>query len=81
MPYSVYNPKTRKFAFKTGSDANGAYVTKENGVREYALSVAVTHNVTVTAAPAGSFATTSHATGRGKIFSSDGAKWLSITGS
>lgn len=81
MAYKVYNSKTRKYALAPGSDASGAFITKENGVKEYALTVAVTHNVTTTAAAAGSFAMTSHATGRGKIFYSDGAKWQSVTGS
>lgn len=40
-----------------------------------ALATAITANVTTTTAPAGSMAITSHATGRGKLFYSDGSKW------
>lgn len=40
-----------------------------------ALDTAITANTTVTTAPAGSIGITSHATGRGKLFMSDGAKW------
>lgn len=39
------------------------------------LATAITANVTTTTAPAGSIGFTSHATGRGKIFYSDGSKW------
>ena len=39
------------------------------------LDTAITANVTTTTAPAGSFGLTSHATGRGKLFVSDAAKW------
>lgn len=39
------------------------------------LSTAITANVTVTTAPAGSVGITSHATGVGKLFMSDGSKW------
>jgi hypothetical protein len=46
-----------------------------NGVRVYPLTTPVTANVTTTAAPAGSIGITSHATGRGTPFYSDGAKW------
>jgi hypothetical protein len=41
----------------------------------YFLSSAVTANVTTTSAPKGSIATTVNATGAGKLFVSDGAKW------
>lgn len=51
-----------------------------NGIREYYLKTAITHNVTPTTAPAGSYARTSNVTGRGKLFYSDGAKWQSVTG-
>jgi len=40
-----------------------------------ALEVAITANTTTTTAPAGSIGITSHATGRGKLFASDGSKW------
>jgi hypothetical protein len=39
------------------------------------LDVAITANSTTTNAPVGSIGITSHATGRGKLFMSDGSKW------
>jgi hypothetical protein len=41
----------------------------------YFLNTAITVNVTTTTAAAGSLATTSNATGLGKLFISDGTKW------
>lgn len=41
----------------------------------YSFTTAITANTTVTTAPAGSMAVTSNATGVGKLFVSDGAKW------
>ena len=41
----------------------------------YFSTTAITANSTATTAPAGSLATTSHATGLGKLFISDGSKW------
>ena len=41
----------------------------------YFLSTAITANSTTTTAPVGSLATTTNATGTGKLFISDGAKW------
>lgn len=81
MAYKLYNAKTRKFAVSPGSDSVGAYLEYENGIKEYFLVTAVTHNTTVTTAATGSFARTTHATGRGKLFYSDGSKWQSVTGS
>jgi hypothetical protein len=52
----------------------GTY-TMCGAIRVYGLSTAITANVTTTPAPAGSLGRTSHATGRGKAFYSDGAKW------
>jgi hypothetical protein len=46
-----------------------------NGLQIVSLSTAITANSTVTTAPAGSIGITSHATGVGKLFISDGAKW------
>lgn len=46
-----------------------------NGLQIVGLAVAITANVTTTTVPAGSIGITSHATGRGKLFVSDGAKW------
>ena len=50
-------------------------ITLLNGLKIVGLTTAVTANVTTTTAPAGSMGITSHATGRGKLFMSDGAKW------
>lgn len=41
----------------------------------YFLTTAITANSTTTDAPEGSIATTTNATGTGKLFVSDGAKW------
>ena len=41
----------------------------------YFLTGAITANSTTTTAPKGSIATTSNATGAGKLFVSDGTKW------
>jgi hypothetical protein len=58
----------------TTDGASGSYV-QVGAVRHYGFNTAITENVTVTSAPAGSRATTTHATGRTKSFYSDGAKW------
>ena len=41
----------------------------------YFLTTAITANSTTTDAPEGSIATTTNATGTGKLFVSDGTKW------
>jgi hypothetical protein len=41
----------------------------------YILSTAITANTTTTSAPVGSLGITTNATGRGKLFYSDGSKW------
>jgi hypothetical protein len=41
----------------------------------YFLTTAITANVTTTTVPVGSLATTTNATGTGKLFISDGSKW------
>jgi hypothetical protein len=41
----------------------------------YFLTTAITANSTTTTAPVGSLATTTNATGLGKLFVSDGTKW------
>lgn len=46
-----------------------------NGQGLYTFTTAITANSTTTAAPAGSLGITSHATGAGKLFQSDGSKW------
>lgn len=45
----------------------------------YFLTGAITANSTTTSAPKGSIATTTNATGTGKIFISDGSKWQAPT--
>jgi hypothetical protein len=46
-----------------------------NQQRFVCLTTAITANSTLTSAPIGSIGITSHATGRGKLFMSDGTKW------
>lgn len=46
-----------------------------NGKRGLVLTTAITAGVTATSHPAGSFATTTHATGKNRIFRSDGTYW------
>ena len=58
----------------TGTGTSGGYVMI-GAVRHYGFDTAITENVTTTSAPAGSRATTTHATGRTKSFYSDGSKW------
>jgi len=41
----------------------------------YFLTTAITANSTTTSAPVGSLATTTNATGLGKLFIADGTKW------
>lgn len=57
----------------------GGYVTI-GGIRLYNFTTAITENSTATSAPAGSFGFTSHATGKNKMFYSDGAAWQSVVG-
>lgn len=80
MSTYLYNRSTRAKAQEAGKDAVGNYLKSENGVKTYAFTSAITSNSTSTAAASGSFATTSHATGLGKIFRSNGSVWLDITG-
>lgn len=56
-------------------NAYSGYLTLRNGVQIHQFTTAITANTTVTTAPAGSFGVTSHATGRGTLFYSDGSKW------
>jgi hypothetical protein len=54
--------------------ASGSVASNANaGV--YILSTAITANVTTTSVPVGSLGITTNATGRGKLFYSDGSKW------
>lgn len=46
-----------------------------NGIKLVALTTAVTANVTATTEAVGTLALTSHATGAGTLFYSDGSKW------
>jgi len=51
------------------------YFTLKCGKKFYQFSTPITANVTETTADEGSFAVTSHDTGKRKIFVSDGSKW------
>ena len=53
----------------------GNTLTASTGAGLYFLSIAVTANTTTTTAAKGSIGVTTNATGVGKLFISDGAKW------
>ena len=53
----------------------GNTLTASIGAGLYFLSIAVTANTTTTTAVKGSIGVTTNATGVGKLFISDGAKW------
>lgn len=53
----------------------GSALLFSGGAGVYVLNTAITANSTTTSAPAGSLGITSHATGLGKLFYSDGSKW------
>jgi hypothetical protein len=53
----------------------GTILQSATGAGLYFLNTAVTANTTTTDAPAGSIGVTTNATGLGKMFISDGAKW------
>lgn len=57
-----------------GNGTSGTYVLI-GCIRYYGFNTAITANTTLTSAPAGSRARTSHSTGIGKAFYSDGTKW------
>lgn len=78
MPSKIRNAKTRN-AFSIQSDAVGDFILYPNGKKEYCLTTAITANVTTTTAVAGSFANTTHATGRASRFVSDGSKFQYLT--
>ena len=59
----------------TTTTASGVQQTFGNSQVFVALNTAITANSTTTSAPAGSMGVTSHATGVGYLFMSDGAKW------
>jgi hypothetical protein len=79
MGKRIYNQGGRSAsALEVKKDAVGSYI--EFGAwKMYSLTAAVTANVTTTTAAAGSLAKTSHATGQGSIFRSDGSKWQFLT--
>lgn len=58
----------------TSTASSGLIAGNANG-GVYFLSTAITANVTTTTVSAGSLGLTSNATGRGKLFVSDGSKW------
>ncbi len=62
---------------KLGKDTGDmtADIEFTNGLYFVALDTAITANDTETSAPAGSIGITSHATGVGHLFQSDGSKW------
>lgn len=62
---------------KIGSDGTVpvADMMFSNGQCLFCSALAITANSTLTSLPAGSIGITSHATGRGKLFTSDGSKW------
>ena len=80
MPSKIYNHKTRVAALAADKDAIGSYLADYNGVKTYFFTTAITSNVTTTTAASGSYAKTSHATGAGKTFRSDGSKWQDTAG-
>jgi hypothetical protein len=53
----------------------GTVLLSNTGAGLYFLDTAVTADTTTTTAPAGSIGVTTNATGLGKLFISDGAKW------
>jgi hypothetical protein len=53
----------------------GSTLIFSSGAGIYFLDTAITANTTTTDAVAGSFGMTTNATGRGKLFYSDGTKW------
>lgn len=62
---------------KIGSDGTvpKADMQFTNGLQLVCLTTAITANSTTTSAPAGSIGITSHSTGVGHLFTSDGSKW------
>ena len=57
------------------STASSGLVASNANAGVYILSVAITANTTTTSVPVGSLGITTNATGRGKLFYSDGTKW------
>lgn len=75
MPTKLRN-SSRSKALSVGADAVGDYILHLNGVKEYFLTTAITAGSTSTTAAAGSWGRTSHATGNGKVFVSNGTQWV-----
>jgi hypothetical protein len=61
---------------KLFKQAYSGYTVLANDARFYPLTEAVTAGTTATTAPAGSLAVTSNATGKGKLFQSNGSVWM-----
>ena len=57
------------------STATSGAVASNANAGVYILSTAITANTTTTSAPVGSLGITTNATGKGKLFYSDGTKW------
>lgn len=68
-------PNTNYGGTPLGFVPSKADIEFSNQQRFVALDTAITANVTTTDAPSGSIGITSHATGVGKLFMSDGTKW------
>jgi len=79
MANKIYNSQSRKYSILTGNDSVGSYLLYENGIKFYSLNSALTNGLSTTAI-VGSFAITSHNTGKGKLFSSNGSVWNELTG-
>lgn len=59
----------------SGDPVVATKITLPNGQTISGLTTAITANSTLTDEPDGSIGVTSHATGKGKLFMSDGTKW------
>lgn len=68
-------PSTGRESIYNGTSFNSDIVLS-NDLRIVPLTTAITAGTTTTTAPAGSLGLTSNATGRGKLFVSDGSKWV-----
>ncbi len=75
MPTKISNARRSK-ALSVNTDAVGDHILHLNGVKEYFLTTAITAGSTATTAASGSWGRTSHATGNGKMFVSNGTQWV-----
>lgn len=73
-PIGATTPAAASFSSITSTATTGAVVANATAGL-YFLTSAITANTTTTTAPKGSLATTTNATGTGKLFISDGTKW------